>query len=63
MIHVAKQWKEPAMKARRPMPREQVMTMAVFILLALLGVILWFGDPNHRPSGSSRIPWPAPAKP
>jgi hypothetical protein len=53
------------MRTRRPMPRAQVMFMAVLILLSLLAVILWFKDPAHRYSGKSRVGWPpaAPAKP
>ena len=53
------------MRTRRPMPRHQVMFMAVMILLCLLAVILWFKDPAHRYSGQSRVGWPpaSPAKP
>ena len=46
------------MKARRPMPRDQVAFMVVLILLSALIVLLWFMDPSHQPSGGSRIPWP-----
>jgi hypothetical protein len=65
MIHLAHPRPKPAMKARHPMPRDQVMFMAVLILLSLLAIILWFKDPAHRYSGESRVGWPpaAPAKP
>ncbi len=53
------------MKPRRPMPRSQLMIMAVLIALAMLVVLLWFNDPDHRPDGKSRVDWPepTPAKP
>jgi hypothetical protein len=50
------------MKARRPMPRDQVAFMIVLILLSVLTIVLWFMDPSHQPSGHSRIDWP-PAQP
>jgi type II secretory pathway component PulM len=46
------------MKARQRLPRNQVMAMAVFVLLAALVLVLWFMDPAHRTSGESRIDWP-----
>jgi len=53
------------MKSRHPVPRHQVVSVAVLILLAVLTAVLWFADPAHRPSGGSRIGWPSPgaAKP
>lgn len=48
------------MKPRPPLPRQQKISMAVLILLALIGAALWFADPAHRPSGRSRIDWPPP---
>lgn len=53
------------MKAHRPMPRDQVTFMVVFILLSALTIVLWCMDPSHQPTGGSRIPWPIaqPAKP
>jgi hypothetical protein len=55
----------PAMKARRSPSSDQVMFTVVLLLLALLGIVLWFRDPSNWHSGPSRIPWPepAPAKP
>jgi hypothetical protein len=54
-----------AMKTPRPMSRSQLMFLTVLVLLAVLGVLLWFNDPAHQPSGRSRVDWPsaAPAKP
>ena len=54
-----------AMKARRPMPADQWIAMALLVLLAVLAVVLWFADPSHRPDGRSRIDWPVaePKKP
>jgi hypothetical protein len=65
MIHLAHPASEPAMSARRPLPRDQLMFTAVLILLTLFAVLLWFKDPAHRYSGKSRVDWPpvAPAKP
>ena len=65
MTHLAHPASEPAMSARRPMSRHQLMFMAVLILLSYLAVILWFKDPSQRYAGESRVGWPpaAPAKP
>jgi len=49
------------MKTRRRLPRNQIMAMSVFVLLAALVIILWFLDPAHRTSGESRVGWPAPS--
>jgi hypothetical protein len=54
---------EPAMKARQPMSRDQLMFTVVFILLAVLTILLWFQDPVHRYTGKSRIDWPPPVQP
>jgi hypothetical protein len=40
------------------MPRDQLLFMAVLILLAILMVILWMKDPSHQTSGESRAEWP-----
>jgi hypothetical protein len=61
MIHQLPTATGAAMKARRPMPRDQLMFAATLVLLLVLAVILWFKDPRHQDSGPSRIPWPAPA--
>ena len=54
---------EPTMKAPRPMSRDQLMFMAVLVLLAVLATLLWFQDPAHRYAGKSRVDWPPPVQP
>ena len=51
------------MKTRRPMPLNQIVAMAVLILLTIVAAILWFKDPAHQPNGESRIPWPPASAP
>ena len=51
------------MKACRPRSRAQIIFLAVMGSLALLAVLLWFADPNHRSAGPSRIDWPGSARP
>ncbi len=51
------------MRRSRPMPRNQVTFLVILLLLAGLGVVFWFADPNHRRAGPSRVEWPAPGKP
>lgn len=41
--------------------RGDLVFLAVLFALVLATVLLWFADPNHRPTGGSRIPWPAAA--
>ena len=49
------------MKTRHPVSGDQVMFVALLVVLALIAVILWFKDPAHRYSGESRVGWPSPA--
>ena len=62
MIHRAP---PSSMKTRHPVSSDQVMFVALLVVLALIAVIFWFKDPAHRYSGESRVGWPppAPAKP
>jgi hypothetical protein len=54
---------KPTMKPRPPMPRDQLVFMAVLILLTLLVILLWFADPAHQYSGQSRVGWPPASSP
>jgi hypothetical protein len=47
------------------MPRNQIIAVAVFALLATVAIVAWFSDPAHQAQGESRINWPpaSPAKP
>jgi hypothetical protein len=63
MINRAMPPPEAALKARRPLPREQLRFTAMLILLSILAVLLWFKDPEHQYSGHSRVGWPPPAQP
>ena len=51
------------MRKFRPKSRNQVTFMAILLLLAGLGIVVWFSDASHRQAGPSRVTWPAPTGP
>jgi hypothetical protein len=47
--------------AENAKPSGDWVFMIALIILGALVVILWVLDPSHRPTGESRVHWPAPA--
>ncbi len=43
--------------------RSHRIYLAILLALTLAAVVLWIADPDHRPTGGSRIPWPTWSQP
>ncbi|HEY4299249.1 MAG TPA: hypothetical protein VGM73_00145 [Candidatus Didemnitutus sp.] len=39
-------------------PRGEILFVVIVVMLGLLALISWFGDPRHQNDGGSRLAWP-----